>query len=93
MRTYPNMTTSVARLAVAIGCTPFLFGMAASASAATPYEVNLASESQALAYCQSGSMPTNDIAYINSSKGLVQFGAGLRLHAKEGQEKTDEKRS
>ena len=76
MRIHPATNTSVfLRLAAAIGCASLALGMATPASAA-PYEVNLASESQALTYCQSGSMPTNDIAYISSPTGAVQFGPG-----------------
>jgi hypothetical protein len=47
--------------------------VAAAASAAT-HEVDLATASQALAYCKSGKMPGSDIAYINGGPGLVQYG-------------------
>ena len=37
-------------------------------------EVTLASSAQALAYCQSGKMPSGDIAYIAGGPALVQYG-------------------
>ncbi len=55
----------------------FVLGVTAAgqASAATK-EINLASPTQALAYCRSGKMPTNDIAYIAGQGGLAQYGPG-----------------
>lgn len=66
-----------ARLPVGVACAAFALSIAASgqASAATK-EVTLASASQALAYCKSGKMPSNDVAYINGAGGLAQFGPG-----------------
>jgi len=49
-------------------------GLTAPADAKGIREVSLASTSQALAYCQSGKMPANDIAYIAGAPGLAQYG-------------------
>jgi len=54
----------------------FLLGVAASGQArAKPAEVTLASPAEALAYCKAGKMAKTDIAYINGTGGLSQYGA------------------
>jgi hypothetical protein len=45
-------------------------------AAAAAKEVTLASAKQALKYCQSGKMPSSDIAYISGAGGVAQFGPG-----------------
>ena len=79
-------TFASARMAMAAGGAALVLGLAAPASA-TPYEANLASESQALTYCQSGTMGTNDIGYISSSTGAVQFGPGYNCVQKKATKK------
>jgi|SRR5579862_4080840 len=68
-----------ARLPARIVSAAFVLGIAGFAAvpaAATTQEVTLASPDQALAYCQSGKMPSGDIAYISGGPGLVQYGPG-----------------
>ncbi len=86
MHSHLPLHTPFMRLAAAAGCASFLLGMASAASAA-PHEVNLASTDQAASYCQSGSMGTNDIAYINSNDGAVQFGPGYKCVQKKAVKK------
>ncbi|HEX3430637.1 MAG TPA: hypothetical protein VHT03_07095 [Rhizomicrobium sp.] len=49
-------------------------GFSAGSAASTTREVVLATPDQALAYCQSGKMPSGDIAYVAGGPGLVQYG-------------------
>lgn len=49
-------------------------GFTVSAAAKPIREVTLATAAQALTYCQSGKMPSGDIAYIAGGPGLVQYG-------------------
>ncbi|MGH6875810.1 MAG: hypothetical protein ACREHV_00370, partial [Rhizomicrobium sp.] len=46
----------------------------APAAAKGTAEVTLATQAQALTYCQSGKMPGGDIAYVNGTAGLAQYG-------------------
>jgi hypothetical protein len=64
---FSALPAGIVAVAIALGAT--------AASAATA-EVTLASSSQALTYCQSGKMPSGDIAYIAGGPGLVQYGPG-----------------
>jgi hypothetical protein len=47
---------------------------APSQASAAMKEIGLASADQALAYCQSGKMPSTDIAYFSGTAGAAQFG-------------------
>ena len=51
-----------------------MLASAATPAAATTREVTLATSDQALTYCQSGKMPSGDVAYISGGPGLVQYG-------------------
>ena len=90
MRTHRHVSPSFTPLLAAAGCAALLLGMAPAASAA-PHEVNLASTDQAAAYCKSGSMGTNDIAYINSNDGAVQFGPGYKCVQKKAKKQATKK--
>ena len=77
MRIRPGLDTSLFfRLPTTIVCASLVLGVTSAASAAAPHEVTLASASQALAFCQSGAMGVDNIDYIISPTGLVQFGPG-----------------
>jgi len=65
-----NLPVGVVTAALVLG----LAGFGVSASAKGIREVTLASSDQALAYCQSGKMPANDVAYVAGGPSLVQYG-------------------
>jgi hypothetical protein len=69
-RLISKLSTVIVSAALALG----VAGFASAATAKGIREVTLASTDQALAYCQSGKMPANDIAYITGGPGLVQYG-------------------
>jgi hypothetical protein len=66
------------RITLGLLASAALLATAASALAggSGPTEATLASTDQAMTYCQSGKMPTNDIAYIAGAPGLAQYGPG-----------------
>ncbi|HTT85647.1 MAG TPA: hypothetical protein VMF67_19390 [Rhizomicrobium sp.] len=70
-----NNKKSSVLASAALASAALVFGFAGPAAAKGSIgEVTLASPDQALAYCQSGSMPADDIAYISGGPGLVQYG-------------------
>jgi hypothetical protein len=69
------------RLQAAIMAAAFAVAIGASGQAlAAAQEVTLATPKQALAYCKSGAMKNNDIAYFNGAAGEAQFGPGAKYN-------------
>ena len=69
---FANLPAGIVSAALVLG----IAGFGVPASAKGIKEVTLATTDQALAYCQSGKMPSGDIAYIAGGPGLVQYGPG-----------------
>lgn len=67
---FASLPVGVVSAALALG----MSGFEAPAAAKPIREVTLATSAQALTYCQSGKMPSGDIAYIAGGPGLVQYG-------------------
>lgn len=67
---FANRPAGIIWAALVLGVACF----AVPASAGTTREVILATPDQALAYCQSGKMPSGTVAYIAGGPGLVQYG-------------------
>ena len=76
MRIQNRISFELCRLSAGIASAAFVLSMIApgSASAKSTKEVDLATASQALSYCQSGKMPAKDVAYFNGMAGEAQFG-------------------
>lgn len=67
---FDHVPAGILSAALVLGLTAF----GAFPAAAKTKEVTLATPDQALAYCQSGKMPSGDIAYIAGAPGLAQYG-------------------
>jgi hypothetical protein len=79
MHIVSKSSSKFTRLHTATLAAAFAVGIGASGQAlAAAQEATLASAKQALAYCKSGAMKNNDVAYFNGSAGEAQFGPSAK---------------